>query len=508
MSKKGEGYAAFFNEIYSINGLADLFKGDSKIVEDVNSMVFSALDTFERRFSRNHPFVDEELRYKQYNALSDNEFLKRFEELKKDVESIDPTNELNLEEANNVIENGQSMDQERLGHKIAAFKKEVMDRWGGLLEAKKLAFFLKELDELRKDLVKLLYERIEKYKRLKDLLSPFSNELGRLWDLSKGNWSRVGFDVLEEYAKFLEKEKELKELAEFLGRMHEAEDELEEEEIKEMVIKPIVVVNHAGRSEFVGIHESADLSALLPQEVALLNDPIVEWLFYSKLAEKKLMTYQFIGWDYGTVEEERIKKEKKKKAEEKKGPIILCIDTSGSMHGYPEYVAKVLCFAMVRIALLETRKCFLISFSTGISTIELTNLNKNLKNLIEFLSMSFHGGTDATPALSESLRQLETKNYEKADVVMISDFVMGVPSKNVVKQIEQAKKKGTLFHSIAISTVGNPSALNIFDSQYIFSDSSKLKPILKAVRNIAKVRASKSQPDANSKSSVTPNVGS
>lgn len=38
--------------------------------------------------------------------------------------------------------------------------------------------------------------------------------------------------------------------------------------------------------------------------------------------------------------------------------------------------------------------------------------------------MSFHGGTDASPALEEALRMLNTNDYKEADVLMISDFVM------------------------------------------------------------------------------------
>ncbi|GBU25781.1 hypothetical protein R83H12_02439 [Fibrobacteria bacterium R8-3-H12] len=38
--------------------------------------------------------------------------------------------------------------------------------------------------------------------------------------------------------------------------------------------------------------------------------------------------------------------------------------------------------------------------------------------------MSFCGGTDAMPAMEEALRKLKTEDYKKADVVMVSDFVM------------------------------------------------------------------------------------
>ena len=94
------------------------------------------------------------------------------------------------------------------------------------------------------------------------------------------------------------------------------------------------------------------------------------------------------------------------------------------MHGTPEQVAKTLCFALLKIAIQENRKCYLISFSTGIQTLNLTDLKNSLNLILDFLSMSFHGGTDASPALEEALRMLNTNDYKEADVLMISDFVM------------------------------------------------------------------------------------
>ena len=60
------------------------------------------------------------------------------------------------------------------------------------------------------------------------------------------------------------------------------------------------------------------------------------------------------------MEQEEVSVEKK----EPKGPIIVCVDTSGSMQGTPENIAKTVTFALSKIAIEEERKCYLISFST------------------------------------------------------------------------------------------------------------------------------------------------
>ena len=153
------------------------------------------------------------------------------------------------------------------------------------------------------------------------------------------------------------------------------------------------------------------------------------------------------------------------------------------MHGTPETVAKMLCFAILKLAIRENRKCYLISFSTGIQTINLTDLNNSLDKIIEFLSMSFHGGTDASPAMNEALRMLSTEDYKKADVIMASDFVMAGLTENVKNQILLAKENKTKFHSLVIGNSQNKQVIEEFDNNWVY-DSNNPYCVLTLVKNI------------------------
>jgi len=315
--------------------------------------------------------------------------------------------------------------------------------------------------------------------------------LGRLWDMSKGRWQKINFDVLKKYAELLERDKSLQELAEMLGRMRQAEREYEEEIFADMVIKPAWKAEHAAKAELVGVHESDDISSMLPAEAALLADEITELLFYKKFVEKKLQTFEYqakvLSW-----EEEEIKKKRQKEKEDKKGPFIICVDTSGSMHGTPETVAKTLCFALLKMAVRDNRKCYLISFSTAIETLNLTDLKNNLDKLVEFLSMSFHGGTDAVPAMREALRMLETEEYKKADVIMVSDFVMSGFDEQIQNQIITAKENKTKFHSLVIGNSGNKNTINEFDSNWVYN-ANQNDCVLQLVKNINNIYIGVSQ---------------
>jgi len=202
---------------------------------------------------------------------------------------------------------------------------------------------------------------------------------------------------------------------------------------------------------------------MLPAEAALLADESMELLFYKKFTEKKLQTFEYQA-KVLSYEEEEIKSKRQKEKEGKKGPFIICVDTSGSMHGTLETVAKTLCFALLKMAVKDNRKCYLISFSTAIETLNLTDLKNNLDKLIEFLSMSFNGGTDAVPAMREAIRILETEDYKKADVIMVSDFVMSGFEWQTKAQIIAARENKTKFHSLVIGDSGNKNAIEEFDS--------------------------------------------
>ncbi len=374
---------------------------------------------------------------------------------------------------------------EKTAAKFQSIKTHLHDRWQALLTQKELAHQLDLIEKERAQFVKELYARAEELKKLKEALEPFTQELGRLWDMSKGNWQRVNFDLLKQYAALLQRNEALQQLAEMLGKMRKAETTLEEELYKDIEIKTVWKVERAQKSELVGIKESDDLNNLLPGETALLGDPDLELLFYKRFAEKKLQVYDFQG-KIKDVQEEEIERTRFKSKEEKKGPIIICVDTSGSMHGAPETVAKTLCFAILKIALQERRKCFLISFSTAITTLDLTDFQHSLDKLLNFLGMSFHGGTDASPALQESLRMLERDAYKKADVLMISDFVMGELGTELTQKIKDAKENATRFHSLVIGTSANTGVVKAFDNNWIYDPARPegLKTLLMQMREI------------------------
>lgn len=353
-------------------------------------------------------------------------------------------------------------------HEAHALHKNFLKDWEKQLFEKHHKFELEAIDNARKNFMEQLYKKVSEFNKLKEMLEPFTKDLGRMWDLSGGTWKNSGFELLKKYADVLENDKAILELAAMLGRYRKYEKEFEEVEIEKVIVRPKFKARHASKGEVVGIRESDDISSMLPIEAATLLNPATKPIFLKKFAEKKLTTYDFRN-QFGDTAKITTKERQLQEKEDGKGPIIICVDTSGSMHGTPEQVAKTICFALTKIALREKRKCYLISFSTEIQTTELSDLQNSLNKLIEFLGMSFNGGTNANPALEKSLEMLETNDYKKADVLMVSDFVMEALSKEVTEKIETAKANKTRFHSLTISDKANMNVIKQFNHNWNYN---------------------------------------
>lgn len=352
--------------------------------------------------------------------------------------------------------------------KLEILKRNIILDLEQNLVDRKSKWELAQIDSMRKEFLERLYSKINKFMKLESLLMPFIKNLGRLWDLSEGTFETSGFEILDTFAKLLENDESLKELADLLGKQTRVQISYEKELRDKVVIKPSWQPKHAYKGEINGLRFSNDISSVLPSELSLMNNPAANKLFQLKFAQKQLLSY-----DYQRMEEEQEESKEKEETtvekKEPKGPIIICVDTSGSMHGTPENIAKTITFALSKIAIEEERKCYLISFSTSIKTLDLTDFSANpIGKLVQFLRMSFHGGTDATPALKHAVKMLSENEWKNADVLMISDFVMQSIDNDIKAQIESAQEDNTNFHSLVIGSSGNNAAINCFNHNWFY----------------------------------------
>ncbi|MCJ2377072.1 ATPase RavA stimulator ViaA [Vibrio sp. ZSDZ34] len=321
---------------------------------------------------------------------------------------------------------------------------------------------ISELEANKEKFLADLYQRMETLKEM-DTVTEHGDEgaLGRLWDMASAKLTKTDLKVMHQHADFLKKNQGLQEISEQLGRMASEIDDPELNKAPCDDLEMVEEVSDEATDDIVGVHESDDLNKLLPNETMFLAYPELEVVFYKHLVDKRLMNYKTQG-KTRTLKKVSTNKPDHKQLEVEKGPFIVCVDASGSMSGFPEQCAKAMAYALMQIALAEERDCYVILFSTEHITYQLTKQD-GLREASDFLSYTFHGGTDLEPVLIKSVDLMLTGTYKNADLVVISDFIAPQQTNEIIERVESLKAKKNRFHAINLSKYGNPKLMEMFD---------------------------------------------
>ena len=239
---------------------------------------------------------------------------------------------------------------------------------------------------------------------------------------------------------------ELKDLLQIIGREQpKREDEMDDTIRRYLPLLPSPP-KPAAEAEEIG--NGDDLQHLLPSETAILSDHYTESLFYYKYATKQLQLFA-----NRPKNESHFKKEQTqmKKPRLEKGPIIVAVDTSGSMSGKPLKIAYSVLTQLLRLARRQKRKVFLMSFSVRAKFLDLS-FPRNWMRLKAFLEDRFTGGTDGEEMLNRSIEMLQSKSFSMADVLIISDFYFPLPIEPTKKKMLVEHNKGTRFYGLKIDS--------------------------------------------------------
>lgn len=239
---------------------------------------------------------------------------------------------------------------------------------------------------------------------------------------------------------------QLVEIVRIMGREQPQRDDEKDETIIKYI--PLLPSPPQPAVEIEEVTNGNDLQHLLPIETAILSSPKTEGMFYFKYA-----THQLQQFANKPKMESRMKKEQIHKREPRleKGPIIVSIDTSGSMEGKPLKLATCLLKQLLRMAKKQKRNCFLISFSVRAKHIDLS-IPGSWAKLNKFLSDSFSGGTDGNQMLKAGIDMLNSNKYAMADMLIISDFIFPEPNKRIQELMREEHDKGTRFYGLQIDS--------------------------------------------------------
>lgn len=289
-------------------------------------------------------------------------------------------------------------------------------------------------------------------------------EFEQCWALMGTIWNVVEFDRIRPVVRLQEQFPVLLDVARRVGRI--ADDQGPER--VPVGVGSAFNVEHGAPSDIEGVTMGNDISSLLPMEMAIMSDDQLSNLFAYRFATRRLQTFRYKSNMMKQARRVEVRKARQK------GPMIVCLDTSGSMQGQPEKIASSLIIKLLQVALRQDRDLLLIAFSTGA---KLFDVRKNRTRFFDFLRKECGGDTDGTQMLHAVMHTItENPVYGSADVLLISDFKFDVPSVSVMRQVQQLRDEGTRFYGLQIGIAPVESWKKYLDNYWHLDYKLQMKP--------------------------------
>jgi uncharacterized protein with von Willebrand factor type A (vWA) domain len=248
-----------------------------------------------------------------------------------------------------------------------------------------------------KDLRQKVKEAIQGAAKASDDAQEMAEAFGPQPGSAMGNpTGSLSKEQVKAWMETLKKAPHLKKLAEIAGRFRRIAHNTRKTRVK-----------HAA-DEVEDVEIGNDLSKLLPQEAQRLRGSRGSRLsFFADYASGKLMQYRIGGYDRKGM-----------------GPMIVCIDKSGSMNGDPDMWATSVAMALMSLAQKDRRPFVLVPFMYG--PVKMVRVEPGEAIPLDDVLIAANGGTSIDKTLKACLDYMKKEQSEhgllrKADIVLITD---------------------------------------------------------------------------------------
>jgi uncharacterized protein with von Willebrand factor type A (vWA) domain len=183
--------------------------------------------------------------------------------------------------------------------------------------------------------------------------------------------------------------------------------------------------------EVTGVCFSGRPERMLASEAVMLRHPVLKKLWRARHAEARLLSHdteaQLVDWRADPAAPPRGAVAPTPPEPLQRGPFIVCLDTSGSMRGAPENIAKATVIAALRSAQAAGRRCLLIAFGGPGEVVEaeLGLGAAGLAALLALMGQAFDGGTDIQTPIEHALARVHQARWHQADLLLVSDGEFG-----------------------------------------------------------------------------------
>ncbi|GIO38189.1 VWA domain-containing protein [Paenibacillus antibioticophila] len=213
-------------------------------------------------------------------------------------------------------------------------------------------------------------------------------------------------------AEKLSHDKKLKEIATWAGRMKVIANRKQRSKHKEAINRN-------------GVRQGNAVEQLLPMELGTYASQITKMDFLRRYVEGQTLQYETKGPE-----------------QLGKGPIILCLDQSGSMSGQ-DTISKGFALALMSIARKQRRDFAWIPFSSHAAAPLIYEHGKiTVQDMIQLATIFLGGGTSFEPPLRAASQIIKQSRFNKADIVFVTDGESHVSEHFLQTWNELKDKKG------------------------------------------------------------------
>lgn len=270
-----------------------------------------------------------------------------------------------------------------------------------------------------------------------------TSEILEAWGEEAGEAQQLPFEEKLRRADLIKSSRKMKELSKLVGRFKRLAVSTQKTKVKQVP------------AEVFDVKVGQDLDKVLPSEILALSHPLMKYEFYERWAGGKLLLYEVKG-----------------KEKEGKGPVICCVDNSGSMAGPKELWSKAVALALLEISKLQKRNFACIHFGSKddpIKVIEVSKGKARFEDALEIGQYFLDGGTDFAKPLTEAVALIEKQEFKKADIVFVTDGECAV-SDEFLAEFRAAKKQKEFKVISVLVNMGTttPTAVREFSDQVKF----------------------------------------
>jgi len=304
------------------------------------------------------------------------------------------------------------------------------------------------------------------------------------WDRMRGLLHSSGWQEVLRIRRLLERLQELSRIIRGLGRSRQSEQDDKASQSIVEVMEQAVALRAESRTvrvpdmpgETRGIHRSDRIARMLPAEAMLLGHPHLRLVWHARRAERTLLCYEDddrmteVRLHQAPVMQPRPGLRAAKRLE--LGPILVCVDTSGSMQGGAEAVAKAVVLEAMRSAHAQQRPCHVFAFGgpEELVEMELGVDSDGITRVTEFLGQAFRGGTDICGPLEHVIAKLEEQRWEQADLLLATDGEFGATPELAARLAAVKRELGLRVQGVLIADRETVGLLEVADSIYPVRD--------------------------------------